>query len=182
MEKKHALVIGGTGMLSDVTLWLAEKGYVVSVIGRDRIRHEIVRGKSHDPELINSLKVDYRDHALLETLVKDAIEEYGPISCVVSWTPFLESLELINRIISEKNLNWKLFQVMGSRRYFEKNQLEVTPQCHHRSIYLGFVMEDNHSRWLTLEEIAGGVIESVKEDREESVIGVLHPYEKRPGY
>lgn len=30
---KHALVIGGSGMLAKVSLWLAENGYTVSVIG-----------------------------------------------------------------------------------------------------------------------------------------------------
>ncbi len=31
----HALVIGGTGMLADTTLWLVKNGYDVSVIGRN---------------------------------------------------------------------------------------------------------------------------------------------------
>ncbi len=30
----HALVIGGTGMLADVSLWLVREGYYVSVIAR----------------------------------------------------------------------------------------------------------------------------------------------------
>ena len=32
---KHALVVGGTGMLSNVVLWLIAEGYQVSVIARD---------------------------------------------------------------------------------------------------------------------------------------------------
>ena len=36
-SKKHALVIGGTGMLADVCIALAREGYIVSIIGRTRI-------------------------------------------------------------------------------------------------------------------------------------------------
>ncbi|CDQ20028.1 Rossmann-fold NAD(P)-binding domain-containing protein [Halobacillus karajensis] len=182
MKRKHALVIGGTGMLTDVSLWLADNGYVVSVIGRNKSKHENMRAKSQYPGLINSLMVDYRDHALLENLVTNAIDSYGPITLVISWTPSLGSLELINRIVCEKSQSWKLFQVMGSRRYFEENKLEVPYGCHHRRIYLGFIREGNQSRWLMNNEIAGGVIKSVEEGHSESIIGVLHPYEKRPNY
>ena len=32
---KHALVVGGTGMLSEVCMWLVNQNYHVSVIGRN---------------------------------------------------------------------------------------------------------------------------------------------------
>ncbi|MFC7321460.1 hypothetical protein [Halobacillus campisalis] len=34
MSSNHALIIGGTGTLSDVSLWLVYQGYVVSAIMR----------------------------------------------------------------------------------------------------------------------------------------------------
>src|SRR5690606_12782307 len=39
MNQNHALVIGGTGMLRGVCLWLTEQGYVTSVIGRSGEKH-----------------------------------------------------------------------------------------------------------------------------------------------
>lgn len=32
---KHALVVGGTGMLADVSIWLVNQGYQVSIIARN---------------------------------------------------------------------------------------------------------------------------------------------------
>ncbi|MYL32867.1 short-chain dehydrogenase [Pontibacillus yanchengensis] len=182
MNGKHALVIGGTGMLKDVSLWFADNGFVVSVIGRGKSKHEDMKESSLHPELINSLMVDYKSQLLLKDYVRSAIEKYGPISIVVSWTPFLPSIELIDHIVSEKSQSWKLYQIKGSRRYFEDGSLKLSSNCIHRNIYLGFVINNDTSRWLTNKEIANGVIKSIEEECSESIIGVLHPYEKRPGY
>ncbi|MEY2301916.1 hypothetical protein ACFWJC_21505 [Bacillus wiedmannii] len=39
----HALVIGGTGMLKRVSMWLCEQGFHVSIIGRDEVKLENVK-------------------------------------------------------------------------------------------------------------------------------------------
>ena len=36
----YALVIGGTGMLTDVSLWLVREGYHISIVARNRERME----------------------------------------------------------------------------------------------------------------------------------------------
>ncbi|MDC3415208.1 short-chain dehydrogenase [Terrihalobacillus insolitus] len=182
MNPKHALVIGGTGMLKDVSLWLTNEGFIVSIIGRSKSKHLDLVNKASHPELINSLMVDYNNHSLLEEGIRDAIGKHGPIALVVSWTPSLPSLEIANNIISEQSRKWKFFQIKGSRRYFNDDSLNISSSCEHRSIYLGFVIENNHSRWLTNREIAQGVIKSVIDDSKQSIIGRLHPYEKRPKY
>lgn len=180
MNREHVLVIGGTGMLKDVCLWFADNGYIVSVIGRSPRKHNHLLAASAYPELINSLVVDYTNHFLLERQMRDAMENYGPFSIVVSWISTLPTLEIINDIVSEQRSSWKLYQVKGSKRYFEDDFLDVPSNCKHRSIYLGFVLEGNASRWLTNAEISQGVIKGVEEDAIDSIVGVLHPYEKRP--
>lgn len=180
MKEKHALVIGGTGMLADVSLWLADTGYQVSVIGKTKEKHLNLLKKARNPQNINSVVVDYTNYALLEDQVRTAIEEMGPISLVVSWTPIRQSLETVNRIVAEQKDQWTLYQIKGSRRYFEKESFLVPVNCEHRSIYLGFIIEGNHSRWLTNQEISEGIIMNIKEDHIESIVGTLHPYEKRP--
>jgi len=180
MKAKHALVIGGTGMLSDVSRWLADTGYHVSVIGRTNGKHRSLNLKASNPQMINHLLVDYTNYALLEDQVRKAIESLGPISLVVSWTPIRESLEMVSEIVAKQKDQWTLYQIKGSRRYFEKESLLVPENCEHRSIYLGFIIEDNNSRWLTHQEISEGIIMNIKEERAESIVGTLHPYEKRP--
>lgn len=182
MNRKHVLVIGGTGMLKEASLWFADHGYIVSVIGRNPRKHENMVVEAANPEHINSLVVDYTNHSLLERQLIGAMETYGPFSIVVSWVSSLPSLKIITEIVSEHSSSWKLYQVKGSRRYFEDDVLQVPTNCKHRSVYLGFVIEGNTSRWLTNREISQGVIKSVREDHQASIVGVLHPYERRPGF
>lgn len=182
MRRKHALIIGGTGMLKNVSIWFVDQDFTVSVIGRSEEKHLELKNSASNPDHINSLRVDYNEQSSLGECVRNAVKEYGPISVVVSWTPSLSSLELVSKIVSEKSSEWKLFQVKGSRRYFEEDSLNVPAGCEHRSVYLGFILVDDDSRWLTNEEISEGVIKSVKNDEEKAIVGTLHPYEKRPGY
>ena len=180
MTRKHALIIGGTGMLKGVSLWLTELGFKISVIGRSERKHLDLEKRSGNPGLINHMMLDYNDHSKLEKEMRSVIEKDGPISIVVSWTPSLSALELVSNVVSERSSEWKLYQIKGSRRFFEDDRLTISTNCKHRSIYLGFVIENHQSRWLSNTEIAEGVITSIEEDRTESIIGRLHPYEDRP--
>lgn len=126
------------------------------------------------------MEIGFATH--LENEVKNAIQLNGPISLVISWLPSMQSLDIVNRLVSQYIDDWKLYQVKGSRRYFIVDLLNVPQNCAHSSIYLGFILEGNQSRWLTNAEMADGVIKSVQDERTESIIGTLHPYEKRPSY
>lgn len=132
------------------------------------------------PEFITSLAVDYSNYLLLEEQVRKTIAENGPISLVVSWTPIRKSLEIINKVLSEQKDSWELYQIKGSRRFFENETLLIPSNCQHRSIYLGFIIGSTQSRWLTNHEISRGVIDNIKAGNTESIIGTLHPYDKRP--
>jgi hypothetical protein len=75
----HALIIGGTGMLSKVTEYLAGKYDTVSAISRDE--------KKINPNLknINPLIVDYTYYKFLSKSLQSAVEKFGNIELVVSW-------------------------------------------------------------------------------------------------
>ncbi|SDL94195.1 hypothetical protein [Sediminibacillus halophilus] len=180
MNEKHALVVGGTGMLAKVTLWLADNHANVSVIGRTQKKHRQLLERASDPARLHNIAVDYHDLGALETKLKRAMDEHGPISVVVCWSPFYPAVERIGRVISERTDNWQLYHVKGSRRYFDDEPLRVPASCLYRSIYLGFVSNGNRSRWLTHDEIAAGIIEGVKNDEDRAVVGTIHPYENRP--
>ncbi|MEK8198286.1 hypothetical protein [Lysinibacillus sp. FSL M8-0134] len=47
----HALVIGGTGMLANTSLWLVNNGYHVSVIGRNANRMERLLNKANNSSM-----------------------------------------------------------------------------------------------------------------------------------
>ncbi|WP_053220251.1 Rossmann-fold NAD(P)-binding domain-containing protein [Virgibacillus senegalensis] len=180
MEKKHALVIGGTGMLAQVSSWLASNFDTVSVIGRSEKKLDRLKKKAQDMNRINKLVVDYYELATLETKLKKAIEEHGPITLVVCWSPYYPAVEMVSRLISEKMDSWQLYHVKGSRRYFEDEAIRLPPACRYRQIYLGFVLTKDKARWLTHDEITDGVRKSIEKEEDTVVVGTIHPYDKRP--
>ncbi|MDQ0861348.1 short-chain dehydrogenase [Bacillus sp. V2I10] len=90
-----------------------------------------------------------------------------------------EALDIISEEVSKSAVRWRLFHIQGSSSHLEKRAVDVMPNCLYRSILLGFVLEADHSRWLTNKEIGEGVIKSIEEDIKDMVIGILEPWEKR---
>ncbi|WP_339249312.1 short-chain dehydrogenase [Sporosarcina sp. FSL W8-0480] len=177
MNSNHALVIGGTGMLAGVTTFLANRGYSVSVIGRTAAKLERLKTES-PPNMIFPIQVDYYSNALFSEVEK-AIAERGPFGLIVSWTPNYPALEQICEM-NGNAISFRLIHVKGSRRYFEDEEIRVSTNCVYEKVFLGFVKEEGSSRWLTHEEIAGGVIEQIVNKKDERIIGQLHPYSERP--
>lgn len=56
---KHALVIGGTGMLSKVSTWLAANDYHVSVIGRNQEKMQRLLSSAESSLRMTPVLVDY---------------------------------------------------------------------------------------------------------------------------
>ncbi|MGM0921962.1 MAG: short-chain dehydrogenase [Bacillota bacterium] len=81
MNHSHVLVVGGTGMLADASVWLEQHAEKVSVIGRNQHKHKKLQERM---KKLNSLIVDYGDKEDLRQHIKIAIEKYGPITLVVS--------------------------------------------------------------------------------------------------
>ncbi|WP_102029336.1 short-chain dehydrogenase [Salirhabdus sp. Marseille-P4669] len=183
MRKKHALVIGGTGMLSDVTIWLNKKGYHVTVIGRRNETYQRLMSKVKFPKSITSLLVDYHDTDMLKELLLERIEKDGPIEVVVSWVH--SSAPEVNPTVlalldSFTKDNYHFFHVKSSTSSIHKQKPKVPVSGHYYEIYLGFKIIGNHSRWLTHQEISQGVIDAIHHKRAQTIVGQLEPWEKRP--
>ena len=175
--KEHALVIGGTGMLSGVCLSLAREGYSVSVIGRTKTKFQRLLTDS-PRNTIFPLIVDYNTVEVFDR-VESAISERGMFDLIVSWTPNYNTLEKIC-LLNQGLDGFRLFQVKGSRRYFEDQPLHLPATCNYRKVYLGFIIESDGARWLTHDEIASGVIRQIEKDHTSGIIGQINPYESRP--
>jgi hypothetical protein len=176
-SKKHALVIGGTGMLANVCIALARKGYIVSIIGRTRSKFQRIISES-PMDSIFSIIVDYNSSEVIDEVEK-VIEEKGAFDLIVSWTPNYNKIEQIcemNRGIG----NFRLFHVKGSRRYFNDDKIRTPDNCNYREVFLGFIIENERSRWLTHDEISNGVINQIESDQVTGIIGQIEPYELRP--
>lgn len=179
----HALVIGGSGMLAKTSLWLAEQYDRVSVIGRSRQRlADLASNHSH----IYPVSVDYRNEKeLIESL--DRIMAYGPVDTVVAWIHMSTAPKALHNVINHLTQHsigkWKLFHVLGSSSNLDDilRQIEVPAHCEYHQIQLGFVLEGSQSRWLTNDEISGGVIKAIAEDLAKHTVGTLTPWDRRPG-
>ncbi len=180
----HTLVVGGTGMLSEVSMWLVEQGYTVSVIGRRFERlNTLVSQTGPYAILLNRIVVDYRVSTDLQGGIDNAIAHYGPVDLAVYWihSDAPDAFRVIADKISHHAGNpWKLFHVRGSATHLEARTPSVPDNCLYRQVILGFVLEGKGSRWLTHGEISGGVIKAILQDEKQSVVGTLEPWENRP--
>ncbi|KMK75619.1 short-chain dehydrogenase [Alkalihalobacillus pseudalcaliphilus] len=180
----HALVIGGTGMLSNVSLWLANEGFKVSVIGRNPDRMKKLINTSEQQGHITPLLVDYKNEIELEEQLRIVIKENGSIDLVIAWIHSVGKnvLNVVSQELLIDNHTWRLFQVLGSSSNLKEIKIKanVADNCHYRQVQLGFITKNNHSRWLTHEEISNGVIEAISNDKLVNIVGTIEPWEKRP--
>lgn len=59
---KHGLVIGGTGMLKDVSVWLIKEGNHVTVIRRQQKKMQKLINEAKNASNLTPLLVDYRNY------------------------------------------------------------------------------------------------------------------------
>ncbi|SFA85370.1 MULTISPECIES: short-chain dehydrogenase [unclassified Bacillus (in: firmicutes)] len=178
---KHALVVGGTGMLADVVEWLAKNGYFVSVIGRDaRKMNQLL----HKNSRIKPILVNYRNEEDLQEKLDLAIQQDGAFDLIVAWvrSDAQRALEAIMVQNSGYLKEWKLRHVLNSGRDAAdvRANLEIPELCHYSQVQLGFMIENESSRWLTNEEISSGVIKAIQLNQPYHLVGVMEPVEKRP--
>jgi len=183
---RHALVIGGSGMLAGASLWLAREGHQVSVIGRNP--QKLKRLCDQHPNL-QGVPADYSRAAEFAGTLNDLMRLRGPARLVVAWIHHDEdrvigqTAEAI-RLAGGADFAWDLYHVLGSGSNLDEilRKVPVPPECAYHQVQLGFVIEGDRSRWLTHDEIGNGVIECIRNNRRRHVVGTLEPWEKRPGY
>lgn len=181
---KHALVVGGTGMLSEVTLWLISQGYHVSIIARNAERMDKLVKRAGTKHHVTPLLVDYTDGKKLQEKLKNTISKNGEIDLVVAWihSYATEALSIIIDEVSNRKHRWQLFHILSSRSNTEtiREHIAIPHFCTYYQVQLGFIIDDSCSRWLTNEEISSGVIEAIKKKENVATIGQVEPREKRP--
>lgn len=170
-------------MLAKATEYLSEIYDAVSVICRNE------KKISSNLKNINPLILDYSDYELLSKSLQSAVEKFGEIDLVISWIH--STAPLAPNIIAEKlnsyNTSFRFFDILGSAYANPSNntnerevKLKENKNLLYRKIILGFKIEGSTSRWLINDEISSAVIEAIKHDEEESIVGTVTPWNKRP--
>ncbi|MDG5788400.1 short-chain dehydrogenase [Evansella sp. AB-P1] len=181
---KHALIVGGTGMLSDVSLSLVEEGYHVSIVARNSSRMNQLIKASNNGSRITPVFVDYRNSDELRKNVKDVLQKNGPVEIIITWIHSVakNALDIIMKEASNQNKKCYLYHIVGSSTDLKalNNKVAVPNNCSYHHIKLGFSIENKRSRWLTQEEISNGVIEAIHSNKCSHIVGVIEPWDKRP--
>jgi len=152
--KKHAFIVGGTGMLWDVSCWLAAQGYHITVVARNKTRLQALVEAAKD---VTPVSLDYHD---FEKFRKE-IRKVQKITLVVAWV-HSSAKELLQIIDQEIDNNYKMFHILGTNM----QKVKLSAKCLYRTIKLG----KKGNRWLTNKEISAGIIEAIKKDKE-TIVG-----------
>ncbi|TCI22969.1 short-chain dehydrogenase [Exiguobacterium sp. SL-9] len=167
---KHALVIGGSGMLAGMVLWLAEGGYHVSIIGRDA--EKMKRLTEQSPDRLSAILVDYRDDLRLKEALRRSIAIHGDFDLVVAWI-HSDAANALPCVLSALRGGTDVFHVLGSRANPSgvRNGLRIPEDVRYHQVQLGYQVVKGQRRWLTHEEIAGGVVEAIHEKKPLCLVG-----------
>lgn len=179
----HALVIGGTGMLSEVSLWLNKKGYHVTVIGRHKKKYHELMHKAESPKQLSSILVDYHKCDELQEKLDQSMKDFGVYELVVAWihSSAPDVIPTVMKVIpTQRHEKIDFFHVKGSQSFFEEDTTKASYNISYHEIFLGFKVIHNHSRWLSHKEIADGIIDSIQHRRKKTVVGQVEPWELRP--
>jgi NAD(P)-dependent dehydrogenase (short-subunit alcohol dehydrogenase family) len=178
----HVLVVGGTGILEKVSLFLASHGNVVTVVARSQQDFEKLQAQAIGLSgKINPIVVDYQEMDGLSRHIQNSIAIYGPVTLAVNWVQeqFMKVVDVIATLINATSPLCRYFQVLSGseltgsreRNYFE-NAFRNLERVLYRIIVLGFTRsEQGARRQLNNEEISEGIIKALRDDSKKVLIG-----------
>ena len=182
-QSRHDLVIGGSGMLSGLVEAIARQGRQVSVVARGPAR--LQRLAARHPG-IHPVQLDYYDDAVFDAGLAHAAALHGPFARCVSWMHD-DSKERALRIA--RQIGEVYCEVLGSASA-DPARPERLAQWHDlfrplaapklRLAVLGFVVEDDSSRWLDNDEICTGVGRALESADPVTIVGTVTPWSARP--
>ncbi|HEY9236106.1 MULTISPECIES: Rossmann-fold NAD(P)-binding domain-containing protein [Phenylobacterium] len=173
---RHVLIVGGSGMLSEVARALARDGGRLSHLSR---RASAAWGE-------DGYDCDYHDEVRFAAALDLAIGRWGRPDLAIAW---FRTLKIAAPRLLAQAVDGRMFQVLGSgvadpqqpdRLKTAAAVAEGLEGCRLRQVVLGFRVEDGGARWLRHEEIALGVLGAISADRTFSVIGEVDRWRARP--
>ncbi|WP_026826007.1 MULTISPECIES: Rossmann-fold NAD(P)-binding domain-containing protein [Exiguobacterium] len=170
MNRKHILLVGGTGMLAGLTSYLAIE-HDVTVIGRDKEKMASI--VKQNPETCHPLIVDYREEEVLSNALQRAVKQNGPFDRVIAWVHRGSGRAM--QLILDHSETAEVIHILGSRANpeYEKGALYIHEQQTYRQVQLGAKHDAGNLRWLTHEEIVHGVIDAIEHSSDYQLIGQL---------
>lgn len=183
----HVLVVGGTGILEKVSLFLASHDNVVTVVARSKDDFEKLQAQAAGLSgKINPIAVDYQEIDGLSLRIRESIAAFGPVTLAVNWVQeqMLRFVDIIAGILNATSPVCRYFQILPGqelanvkeRKYFESTFRNLE-RVLYRIIVLGFKREKGATMRLSNEEISDGVIKALCDDSKNVMIGTVDPWE-----
>ncbi len=178
-------------MLRGAVVHLLKSFDHVSVMARSEGGFDkLINDAEENSAKLNIIKVDYNNYKELTDKLLECAEKTGKINLAISWIHSTAPLApmLAAKIINETSPECRFFEVLGSSnsnpesdsRGRDKN-FSVFRNLEYHKVILGFITDGSNSRWLTNKEISGGVMYAIEEDLKEFTVGVVEPWNLRPG-
>jgi NAD(P)-dependent dehydrogenase (short-subunit alcohol dehydrogenase family) len=174
---RHALIVGGSGMLAGLCRTLCSSADTVSVLARNEKR---IRAVADDVE---SIACDYNNGtALAETL-----SSLDAPDLLVAWIHG-RAPQARRALAEHVAAEGRFVQVLGSAHADPSHPERLAEMAHaaeglpidYQAVVLGFMLENGRSRWLTNEEISSGVLAAVESGAAHSVVGTVEPWSAKP--
>ncbi len=184
---KNVLMIGATGMLGGLIVRLLHDDVRVYAIGRNPDRFLRLRSQA-GPDLeryLTFMALDYTDLPRLGRWIGHVQLMDGPLDLVVAWIhgPAEPVLDVVGQEVEAyRQSPWDLCHVQGISASLQPPlTLSRWAFCRYYAVTLGYVQEPGQAaRWLNHVEIVQGVYGALA-SRTDQVLGILHPFEGRPG-
>ena len=185
---QHTMVVGGTGMLFDLSVELARRSDVLTSIALAedslaRLSAALAPGSGRH----HAVAVDYTRTEAFTAAVAESIRLNGPVALAVGWFRDDGAAFAFARALGEQQAPVRFFHVLGSTAADPEASLaRVRPpfedlrRISYHSVILGFVPGEGGSRWLSHAEICAGVREAIARSSREHVVGSVRPWSSRP--
>ena len=189
MVHDHLLIIGGTGMLKEASIALAQRCAVLTSVARtERSLSTLDRALTGASVVHHMLALDWtRPVEFLSHLVRH-VDHVGRPSLVLAWLHHDDLGPDVARAIAPSHGKCDFFQIRGSAAanpsagaefFLPQNSLPQGLTFH--QIMLGFHTDEHGSRWLRDSEICAGVLAAIdKPGIGIDVVGTLTPWSARP--
>jgi len=184
----HVVVVGGTGMLSGLSIRLSQDRWRVSVLARHAT--DFARRQAHDRIL--GFDCDYGSADALDRALACVSARANSVRLAVAWIH--STAPAAARRVAEQFAGtgspFRFLHVLGSAvadpaqpdrlAAWRERVTRGLSHIDYAQAVLGFVAENGRSRWLTDAEICAGVYEAARSARALSIVGTVTPWSARP--
>lgn len=173
-------------MLRGVSLAMTKRYSTVSVVARSHARlGEVARVAASEGGRVHPIPADWHDAQSLALGLRAAMTAHGAVELAVCWIhgDAEHAFGIVVDVIASERSVPRVFRIVGSSTADPARLAidETFDGVRLRRIVLGFVIEGERSRWLSDEEIGSGVLRAIDDDHEETVVGTVTPWSRRPG-